>query len=71
MIYDALNYLAFYIWDWGISLLASILFIVLIRIFIAFVFKIFRFNVNYTTMQDRMNRNSIANDPRRDKSPRS
>lgn len=40
------DYIVLYIWDWGVSLLSTILFISIIIPFISFVFRLFRMNLD-------------------------
>lgn len=43
--------LSWYVWFWGAVFISSILFVVLVRIVIAWVFKMFRLNQDYNTMK--------------------
>lgn len=47
---DWLVDLSFFIWSPATVFIASVMLLVILRIWISFVFKIFRLNVNYTTM---------------------
>lgn len=43
--------LSYYVWFTGATFISSILFVIIVRIIIWFVFKMFRLNVDYKTMK--------------------
>ena len=44
-----LNNILPYLWAWGTSIFATLLFIIMVRIWFAFVLKLFRMNIDYNT----------------------
>ena len=51
---NTFNHLSSYVWLWTALFISSLFFIIIIRIVVAFVFKILRFNVDYNSLQKKL-----------------
>lgn len=55
-VWNAFAMLWDYLWGPAVVFIASLFLVILFRIFIAFVFKIFRLNIDYHTLSDKSNK---------------
>lgn len=66
-VWSAFSYLTDYIWVPAVVFISTLFLIAIFRIWLSFVFSIFKMDLKYKTMQKKEHDFAVANDPRRQK----